>query len=156
MKDTPSFSRRPSMAEQVTALVMTGLLGLYDLSAPVLYFGWFSDNPNGILWVVMLLFTVPLTVVTGLLAYASCTKHLTLRDGILTYRRAFKKPVTVEMAQVARVELWRHWTSAPVVFLDLYGNELLRVYDDVTLPAWKPFRRALRRLNISFVEKESK
>lgn len=156
MKPTPSFSRRPSMAEQVTALVMTGLLGLYDLSAPVLYFGWFSDRLNGILWVVMLLFTVPLTVVTGLLAYASCTKHLTLRDGTLTYRKAFKKPVTVDMAQVARVEVWLHWGSVPVVFLDLYGNELLRVYGDATLPAWKPFRRALKQLNIPFVEKEAK
>ena len=156
MKPTPSFSRRPSMAEQVTALVMTGLLGLYDLSAPVLYFGWFSDRLNGILWVVMLLFTVPLTVVTGLLAYASCTKHLTLRDGTLTYRRAFKKPVTVDMAQVARVEVWLHWGSVPVVFLDLYGNELLRVYGDVSLPTWKPFRRALKQLNIPFVEKEAK
>ena len=156
MKNNPSFSRRPSMAEQVTALVMTGLLGLYDLSAPVLYFGWFSDRLNGILWVVMLLFTVPLTVVTGLLAYASCTKHLTLRDGTLTYRRAFKKPVTVDMAQVARVEVWLHWGSVPVVFLDLDGNELLRVYSDVSLPTWKPFRRALKQLNIPFVEKEAK
>ena len=156
MKNNPSFSRRPSMAEQVTALVMTGLLGLYDLSAPVLYFGWFSDRLNGILWVVMLLFTVPLTVVTGLLAYASCTKHLTLRDGTLTYRRAFKKPVTVDVAQVARVEVWLHWGSVPVVFLDLDGNELLRVYSDVSLPTWKPFRRALKQLNIPFVEKEAK
>ena len=156
MKPTPSFSRRPSMAEQVTTLVMTGLLGLYDLSAPVLYFGWFSDRLNGILWVLMLLFTVPLTVVTGLLAYASCTKHLTLRDGTLTYRRAFKKPVTVDVAQVARVEVWLHWGSVPVVFLDLDGNELLRVYSDVSLPTWKPFRRALKQLNIPFVEKEAK
>lgn len=156
MKPTPSFSRRPSMAEQVTALVMTGLLGLYDLSAPVLYFGWFSDRLNGILWVVMLLFTVPLTVVTGLLAYASCTKHLTLRDGTLTYRRAFKKPVTVDMAQVARVEVWIRWGSVPVVFLDICGNELLRVYGDATLPAWKPFRRALKKLEIPFVEMEGK
>ena len=156
MKPPPSFSRRPSMAEQVTALVMTGLLGLYDLSAPVLYFGWFSDRLNGILWGVMLLFTVPLTVVTGLLAYASCTKHLTLRDGTLTYRRAFKKPVTVDVAQVARVEVWLHWGSVPVVFLDLYGNELLRVYGDVSLPTWKPFRRALKQLNIPFIEKEAK
>ena len=156
MKPTPSFSRRPSMAEQVTALVMTGLLGLYDLSAPVLYFGWFSDRLNGILWVVMLLFTVPLTVVTGLLAYASYTKHLTLRDGTLTYRRAFKKPVTVDMAQVARVEVWLHWGSVPVVFLDFCGNELLRVYSDVSLPNWKPFRRGLKQLNIPFVEKEAK
>lgn len=156
MKNNLSFSRRPSMAEQVTALAMTGLLGLYDLAAPILYFGWFSDRLNGILWVVMLLFTVPLTVITGLLAYASCTKHLTLRDGILTYRRAFKKAVTVDMAQVARVEVWLHWGSVPVVFLDLYGNELLRVYSDVTLPTWKPFRRALKQLNIPFVEKEAK
>ena len=154
MKDTPSFTYRPSMAEQVTALVMTGLLGLYDLSAPVLYFGWFSDRLNGILWVVMLLFTVPLTVVTGLLAYCSCVKHLTLHDGILTYRKAFKKPVTVEMEQVARVELWFYWSNTPVVFFGLYGNQLLRVYD-LGLRTCKPFRRALNSMKIPFIEKES-
>ena len=154
MKDTPSFTYRPSKAERVFAITLTGLLAAYDLIAPILYFAWFSDYPNGILLVVLLIITIPSTAIAGLLAYCSCVKYLTLHDGILTYRKAFKKPVTVEMEQVARVELWFYWSNTPVVFFDLYGNQLLRVYD-LGLRTCKPFRRALNSMKIPFIEKES-
>ena len=155
MKDTPSFTYRPSKAERVFAITLTGLLAAYDLIAPILYIGWLSDRPNGILLVVMLIFIIPFTAIVGLLTYCDLVKRLTLRDGILTYRKAFKKPMTVEMERVARVELWFYWSNTPVVFLDETGRELLRVYD-LGLRTCKPFRRALNQMKIPFIEKESK
>lgn len=154
-KSTPSFVYRPSKAERVFAIALMSLLAAYDILAPILYFAWFSDYLNGVLLVDFLIFTVPFTVIAGLLAYCSCVKHLTLRDGVLTYRKPFKSPVSVEMERVARVELWLYWSNSPVVFFDLCGQELLRVYD-LGLRSHKPFRRALNQMKIPFVEKEAK